>query len=32
MRRQHYAIMETTYEESVKIKYTGPVTPWPGAL
>ena len=33
MRRQNYAIMETTYyEDPIKIECTGPVGPWPAAL
>ena len=32
MRRQEYAIMETTHEYPIKIEYTGPAGPWPGAL
>jgi hypothetical protein len=32
MRRQEYAIMETTHEYPVKIEYTGPAGPWPPAL
>jgi len=32
VRRQQYAIMETTYEESIKIESTGPAGPWPAAL
>ncbi len=32
MRRQEYAIMETTYEESIKIECTGPADPWPPVI
>jgi len=32
VRRQEYAIMETTHEAPIKIKSTGSAGPWPGAL